>query len=132
MAPFGLKLGENAFQTIPNISFIDAENKISANVRQKLSMIRNKINRRFFKNYDKRPRQNYDWIGFWNAPKISYFDPEQQFVRSSRLGFGQADSGHVVPRGTGHLVPIFSKYDRVQMRFIKLFSNKPYLYASIF
>ena len=25
MAPFGLKLWENAFQTIPNISFFDAE-----------------------------------------------------------------------------------------------------------
>ena len=25
MAPFGLKLWENAFQTIPNISFVDAE-----------------------------------------------------------------------------------------------------------
>ena len=25
MAPFGLKLWENAFQTIPNISFLDAE-----------------------------------------------------------------------------------------------------------
>ena len=28
MAPFGLKLWENAFQTIPNISFFDAEKKI--------------------------------------------------------------------------------------------------------
>ena len=27
MAPFGLKLWENAFQTIPNISFFDAERK---------------------------------------------------------------------------------------------------------
>ena len=26
MAPFGLKLWEDAFQTIPNISFFDAEN----------------------------------------------------------------------------------------------------------
>ena len=25
-----------------------------------------KINRHFLKNYDKRPRKNYDWIGFWN------------------------------------------------------------------
>ena len=30
MAPFGLKLWENAFQTIPNISFFDVENKILA------------------------------------------------------------------------------------------------------
>ena len=28
MAPFGLKLWENAFQIIPDISFFDAENKI--------------------------------------------------------------------------------------------------------
>ena len=27
MAPFGLKLWENAFQTIPNISFFDVEKK---------------------------------------------------------------------------------------------------------
>ena len=26
MIPFGLELWENAFQTIPNISFVDAEN----------------------------------------------------------------------------------------------------------
>ena len=36
MAPFGLKLWENAFQTIPNISFFDAEKiflaKIFANL----------------------------------------------------------------------------------------------------
>ena len=30
MAPFGLKLWENAFQTIPNISFFDVEKKIRA------------------------------------------------------------------------------------------------------
>ena len=40
MAPFGLKLWENAFQTIPNISFFDAEKFFLAkifdeNVRQK-------------------------------------------------------------------------------------------------
>ena len=29
MAPFGLKLWENAFQMIPNISFFDAEKKVS-------------------------------------------------------------------------------------------------------
>ena len=32
MAPFGLKLWENAFQAIPDISFFDAEKKKSAKV----------------------------------------------------------------------------------------------------
>ena len=32
MAPFGLKLWENAFQTIPNISFFDAENFFLAKI----------------------------------------------------------------------------------------------------
>ena len=32
MAPFGLKLWENAFQTIPNISFFDAEKNFLANI----------------------------------------------------------------------------------------------------
>ena len=32
MAPFGLKLWENAFQTIPNISFFDAEKKKLAKI----------------------------------------------------------------------------------------------------
>ena len=46
MAPFGLKLWENAFQTIPNISFFDAEKIFLAkifdeNFRQK--KIRRKI-----------------------------------------------------------------------------------------
>ena len=39
MAPFGLKLWENAFQTIPDISFFDAEKKMTImfdkNVRRK-------------------------------------------------------------------------------------------------
>ena len=40
MAPFGLKLWENAFQTIPDISFFDAEKKkltkfFDENFRQK-------------------------------------------------------------------------------------------------
>ena len=48
MAPFGLKLWENAFQTIPNISFFDAENIFLAkffdeNFRQK--KIRRKIDK---------------------------------------------------------------------------------------
>ena len=48
MAPFGLKLWENAFQTIPNISFFDAENIflatfIDENFRQK--KIRRKIDK---------------------------------------------------------------------------------------
>ena len=32
MAPFGLKLWENAFQTIPNISFFDAEKNFLAKI----------------------------------------------------------------------------------------------------
>ena len=32
MAPFGLKLWENAFQTIPNISFFDAEKNFVAKI----------------------------------------------------------------------------------------------------
>ena len=48
MAPFGLKLWENAFQTIPNISFFDAEKFFLAkifdeNFRQK--KIRRKIDK---------------------------------------------------------------------------------------
>ena len=48
MAPFGLKLWENAFQTIPNISFFDAEKIFLAkffdeNFRQK--KIRRKIDK---------------------------------------------------------------------------------------
>ena len=48
MAPFGLKLWENAFQTIPNISFFDAEKNFLAkifdeNFRQK--KIRRKIDK---------------------------------------------------------------------------------------
>ena len=36
MAPFGLKLWENAFQTIPDISFFDAKEKMfDKNFRQK-------------------------------------------------------------------------------------------------
>ena len=35
MAPFGLKLWENAFQTIPNISFFDVEFCFDENLRPK-------------------------------------------------------------------------------------------------
>ena len=67
MAPFGLKLWENAFQMISNISFFDVEKMFSAKffVENKFHDTVN-INRHFLKNYDKRPRKNYDWIGFWN------------------------------------------------------------------
>ena len=66
MAPFGLKLWENAFQMIPNISFFDVEKKIGKFVVETKFHDTKKINRHFLKNYDKRPRKNYDWIGFWN------------------------------------------------------------------
>ena len=36
MAPFGLKLWENAFQTIPDISFFDVENKKLAKIFDKI------------------------------------------------------------------------------------------------
>ena len=35
MAPFGLKLWENAFQMIPNISFFDVETKLLAKIFNK-------------------------------------------------------------------------------------------------
>ena len=35
MAPFGLKLWENAFQMIPNISFFDVEKNFDKNVWSK-------------------------------------------------------------------------------------------------
>ena len=35
-------------------------------VRRKTFHDAKKINRHFLKNYDRRPRKNYDWIGFWN------------------------------------------------------------------
>ena len=38
MAPFGLKLWENAFQTIPNISFSMSKKKIGENVLAKKSV----------------------------------------------------------------------------------------------
>ena len=43
MAPFGLKLWENAFQMIPNISFFDVEKKwatiFDKNVRRKIGKL---------------------------------------------------------------------------------------------
>ena len=36
MAPFGLKLWENAFQTIPDISFFDVDKKRLANIFDKI------------------------------------------------------------------------------------------------
>ena len=41
MAPIGLKLGQNAFQTIPNISFFDTEKICSVNFFVKIHDFRN-------------------------------------------------------------------------------------------
>ena len=56
MAPFGLKLWENAFQTIPNISFFDAENIFLAkffdeNFRQKKKIVGKSTNCLFLRSY---------------------------------------------------------------------------------
>ena len=40
MIPISLKLGQNAFQTIPDISFFDATKRISAFFFEKLSSVR--------------------------------------------------------------------------------------------
>ena len=48
MAPFGLKLWENAFQTIPNISFFDAEKKFWQNFLMKI-IVKKKIRRKIDK-----------------------------------------------------------------------------------
>ena len=40
MAPFGLKLWEDAFQTIPNISFFDAENVGNKSIFYKTLIVR--------------------------------------------------------------------------------------------
>ena len=47
MAPFGLKLWENAFQTIPNISFFDAEKILAKFIDENLrpENFRQKINK---------------------------------------------------------------------------------------
>ena len=70
MAPFGLKLWENGFQMIPDISFFDVEKTLFAKIfRRKHFHDAKKFNRHFLKNYDKRPRKNYDWIGFGMNPR---------------------------------------------------------------
>ena len=56
MAPFGLKLWENAFQTIPNISFFDAESIFLAklfdeNFRQKKKIVGKSTNCPFLRSY---------------------------------------------------------------------------------
>ena len=48
MAPFGLKLWENAFQTIPNISFFDAENNFWQKKLMKI-FVKKKIRRKIDK-----------------------------------------------------------------------------------
>ena len=56
MAPIGVKLWENAFQTIPNISFFDAENIFFAkffdeNFRQKKFFVGKSTNCLFLRSY---------------------------------------------------------------------------------
>ena len=56
MAPFGLKLWENAFQTIPNISFFDAEkfflaNFFDENFRKKKKFVGKSTNCLFLRSY---------------------------------------------------------------------------------
>ena len=57
MAPFGLKLWENAFQTIPNISFFDAEKNFLAKFLMKIFVKKN-----FRRKIDKLPVFAELWI----------------------------------------------------------------------
>ena len=54
MAPFGLKLWENAFQTIPDISFFDVERKrrkFSMKIFVKKDLVRKSTNCLFLRSY---------------------------------------------------------------------------------
>ena len=57
MAPFGLKLWENAFQTIPDISFFDVEKKKMAKIFDKIFVKKN-----FRRKIDKLPVFAELWI----------------------------------------------------------------------
>ncbi len=93
-APIGLKLCQNAFQTIPDVSFFDAEKKISAKFSDR------KISFSMF------------WLGFSGATakrtsksdSASNFAPDTAFLRSVRLKIMKIDNqaGHARPLHDQH------------------------------
>ena len=73
MAPFGLKLCQNAFQTIPDISFFDAEDIGIFAILREISKFRTAVYPSRMAPIGLKLGQN----AFQTIPDISFFDAEK-------------------------------------------------------